>query len=117
MQPKEPKKWDYKVTLDSGRIVYTRSPTWGDVESVSSLVKNEKGETNEIAFLREMFTNVILALQRNNGEFVDLTNRNELFSKILTFDEAAQIAFNGEELGLVIKKNPPKVEMWRNRDS
>ena len=117
MQPKEPQKWDYKVTLETGRVVYLRSPSWGDFEAVSEIATGDDGNMRGPAFLREMFTNIILALQRKNGEFVDLTNRDVLFSKILSLDEAMQLISHPERFGLGLKKNAPKVELWNNQES
>ena len=110
-QPKEPKNFFKRYEMCSGRVIYTREPTFTDVEMATQKNSTEAGGINSIGFSKEIVMNVILALKRKNGEFVDISNRDILFSQILSLQESLQLIGSMDMFGIDIKKNTPLKEV------
>ena len=67
------------------------------------------GQFNPIDFSQEFVSLVIVQINRVNGDIIDITNKNKIFSEILTYEEASQLLLHYEDI-LGLEKKPPETE-------
>ena len=67
------------------------------------------GEFKPFTFAEEFLKLTIVGIKRKNGEDVDISNPNKIFSEILTLNEANQLLMNHEHI-VGIEKKVPKIE-------
>lgn len=106
---KAPEGASKKVTLETGRVLYFRAPKFSDLRQASQIASNDGG-FEPLKYLEEIIQILAIALYRNNGEEVDITNKNKFFDETLTLGEGQQLLQNPELLGIELKKKAPKVE-------
>ena len=116
VSPDEAKDWPkgakYRVKFETGRVLYCREPKFSDMRNAAQMASDGVGGIQALAYLTAQIQSQVLALHRNNGEPVDITNRAALFDNILDYSEARQLVEYPQLIGHSMKKKPPQVQTF-----
>ena len=104
-----PKGAKYKVVLETGRVMYFREPRWGDLRNAAQMSSDSSSQGQAFGYLEGIISAQALALFRANGEEVDITDRANLFGKILTLAECLQLSQHPQAIGIDMEKKSPEV--------